>query len=156
MYSKIVIKQAYRWSLWLNLHCHNAIRKVKFILPLTQKKSPPLIKFLDPPLNERTFSRLKLIKNHLRSKMFDDRLMNLILCSSEKDLLDSLNLDELVTVWGTKKERLLQISWSLYIHVDIHRFSILFFSLKILFHLYLRWINWKLVVIFCLWWNLLI
>jgi len=59
--------------------------------------------------NERTFSRLKLIKNHLRSKMFDDRLMNLILCSSEKDLLDSLNLDELVTVWGTKKKRLLQI-----------------------------------------------
>jgi hypothetical protein len=41
--------------------------------------------------------------------MFDDRLMNLILCSSEKDLLDSLNLDELVTVWGTKKKRLLQI-----------------------------------------------
>ncbi len=41
MYSKIVIKQAYRWSLWLNLHCHNGIRKVKFILPLTQNKIAP-------------------------------------------------------------------------------------------------------------------
>ncbi|CAF4322626.1 unnamed protein product [Rotaria sp. Silwood2] len=55
--------------------------------------------------NERMFSRLKLIKNYLRSKMFDDRLMNLILCSSEKDILDSLNLDELVTVWRTKTRR---------------------------------------------------
>jgi hypothetical protein len=50
MYSKIIIKQAYRRSLCLNLHCHNAIRKVKFTLPLTQKKSPLLIKFLDQPL----------------------------------------------------------------------------------------------------------
>ena len=55
------------------------------------------------------FSRLNLIKNQLRSKMFDDRLMNLILCSSEKDILDSLDLNELDTVWGTKTERLLQI-----------------------------------------------
>jgi len=55
------------------------------------------------------FSRLKLIKNRLRSKMLDDRLMNLILCASEKDILDSINLDELVTVWGTNKDRLLQI-----------------------------------------------
>jgi hypothetical protein len=41
MYSKIVIKQAYRRSLWLNLHCYNAIRKVKFTLPLTQKTIAP-------------------------------------------------------------------------------------------------------------------
>ncbi|CAF4456497.1 unnamed protein product, partial [Didymodactylos carnosus] len=59
--------------------------------------------------NERTSSRLKLIKNHLRSKIFDDRLMNLLLCSSEKDVLDSLNLDELVTVWRTKAKRRLSI-----------------------------------------------
>ncbi len=59
--------------------------------------------------NERTFSRLKLIKNRLRSKMLDDRLMNLILWASEKDILDSINLNELVTVWGTNKDRLLQI-----------------------------------------------
>ncbi|CAF2193147.1 unnamed protein product [Rotaria magnacalcarata] len=57
--------------------------------------------------NERAFSRLKLIKNYLRSKMFDERLMDLILCSSEKDLADSLNLDELVTTWNTKPRRLL-------------------------------------------------
>jgi hypothetical protein len=59
--------------------------------------------------NERTFSRLKLIKNRLRSKMFDDRLMNLLLCSSEKDMLDSLDLNELVTIWGTKARRRLSI-----------------------------------------------
>ncbi|CAF2147626.1 unnamed protein product [Rotaria magnacalcarata] len=57
--------------------------------------------------NERAFSRLKLIKNYLRSKMFDERLMDLILCSSEKDLADSLNLDELVTTWNTKPRLLL-------------------------------------------------
>lgn len=59
--------------------------------------------------NERMFSRLNLIKNQLRSKMFDDRLMNLMLCSSEKDILDSLDLNELDTIWGTKTKRLLQI-----------------------------------------------
>ena len=37
--------------------------------------------------------------------MFDDRLMNLLLCSSEKDLLDSLHFDEFVTIWGTKTTR---------------------------------------------------
>jgi hypothetical protein len=48
MYSKVVIKQAYRWSLWLNLHFHNAIRELKFTLPLTQKKIAPTHKIPRP------------------------------------------------------------------------------------------------------------
>jgi hypothetical protein len=91
MYSKILIKKAYRWSLWLNLHCLNAIRKVKFTLPLTQKKTrPPLIKFLDPPLpssTKRLFCKILFEKkswllfiaincfdcNHLYSPWVNDR-----------------------------------------------------------------------------------
>ena len=41
--------------------------------------------------------------------MFDDRLMNLSLYLPEKDLLDSLHLDELVTIWGTKETRCISI-----------------------------------------------
>ena len=41
--------------------------------------------------------------------MCDDRLMNLILRSSEKDILDSLNLNDLVTIWGTKTRRRLSV-----------------------------------------------
>ena len=55
--------------------------------------------------NERTFSRLKLIKNHLRSKMFDDRLMNLLLCSSEKDLLVFFTLGGISYYLEEEKQR---------------------------------------------------
>ena len=41
--------------------------------------------------------------------MFDDRLMNLLLCLLEKYLLDSLYLYELVTIWGTKTTRRISI-----------------------------------------------
>ena len=42
---------------------------------------------------ERSFSKLKLLKNCLRSTMLQDRLNGLATCCIEKDMLDSIDLD---------------------------------------------------------------
>ena len=46
---------------------------------------------------EHSFSTLKLIKNHLRSTMGDERLSNLAILSIERELSDAINLEEVVT-----------------------------------------------------------
>ena len=42
---------------------------------------------------ERTFSKLSIVKNHLRSTMGQERLSHLILMSCEHDLAKGLNYD---------------------------------------------------------------
>ena len=54
--------------------------------------------------NERTFSRLKLIKNHLRSKIFDDRLRNLLLCSFRKRFIRFFTLGGISYYLGNKNK----------------------------------------------------
>ena len=46
--------------------------------------------------NERSFSKLKLIKNYLRSTMNNDRLFYLLISSIEYDLLDGIDIQKLV------------------------------------------------------------
>jgi hypothetical protein len=53
--------------------------------------------------NERGFSKLKIIKNRLRSRIGDDRLQSLLLCSIETDLLDQLTDEELIERWLKNK-----------------------------------------------------
>jgi hypothetical protein len=53
--------------------------------------------------NERGFSKLKIIKNRLRSKMGDDRSQALLLCSIEIDLVDALTNEELIEKWLKNK-----------------------------------------------------
>jgi len=55
--------------------------------------------------NERSFSKLKLIKNYLRSTMTNDRLFNLIICSLEYDLLDQIDIQKMVDDWTKMKDR---------------------------------------------------
>jgi hypothetical protein len=45
---------------------------------------------------ERSFSKLKLIKNHLRSTMNNERLTGLALLSIESDLAQELDLEDIV------------------------------------------------------------
>jgi dGTP triphosphohydrolase len=59
--------------------------------------------------DERTFSKLKFVKNYLRSSMTDDRLDFLILLASEKDFSDNIDLDELVKKWFIIKQRRIRI-----------------------------------------------
>jgi IS4 transposase len=55
--------------------------------------------------NERSFSKLKLIKNYLRSIMSNDRLFYLIISSVECDLLDAIDIQKLVIDWTKMKDR---------------------------------------------------
>lgn len=59
--------------------------------------------------NERSFSKLKIIKNYLRTTMTDERLFHLMLCAIEKDHLDQINLNDLTKNWAKMKDRRIQL-----------------------------------------------
>ncbi|KAL4112339.1 hypothetical protein QTP88_016148 [Uroleucon formosanum] len=59
--------------------------------------------------NERTFSKLKLVKTFLRSTMNDDWLNSLVILGIEKDIVDQLNINKLAQQWSNLKERRIQI-----------------------------------------------
>jgi hypothetical protein len=61
--------------------------------------------------DERTFSKMKIIKNFLRSTMSDERLEDLIVLAAEKDLTDKVDLDEALKVWASKKNLKLKIKF---------------------------------------------
>ncbi|VVC42590.1 Hypothetical protein CINCED_3A005285 [Cinara cedri] len=46
--------------------------------------------------NERSFTKLKLAKNHLRNSQENFKLNNLMLLSSEKDFVDRISLNEIL------------------------------------------------------------
>jgi len=52
---------------------------------------------------ERSFSKLKLIKNRLRTSMCHDRLSHLALMSIEADILREINFEDVVTDFAKKK-----------------------------------------------------
>ena len=54
---------------------------------------------------ERSFPKMKLIKNRLRTLMCNDRLSHLALMSKETDILRDINFEELVTEFAKKKAR---------------------------------------------------
>jgi len=45
--------------------------------------------------NERSFSKMKLIKNYLRSTLTNEKLEHLLLCSVERDLIEKLDSSKL-------------------------------------------------------------
>lgn len=55
------------------------------------------------------FSKLKLLKFDLRSKMNDQHLNTLIMLNCEKDITESLNIDDLVHKWAMLKHRRIQL-----------------------------------------------
>ena len=55
--------------------------------------------------NERAFSKLKIVKNYIRSTTTDKRLRNLMLLNSNKDILDNVNIEILVEKWTLLKGR---------------------------------------------------
>lgn len=54
---------------------------------------------------ERSFSKLKIIKNYLRSRMVQDRLSNLALISIESDILDQLDIHDIIKKFSQMKAR---------------------------------------------------
>ncbi|CAA0831518.1 hAT family dimerisation domain [Striga hermonthica] len=51
---------------------------------------------------ERSFSKLKLLKNYLRSTMSQERLNGLAMCAIEKDILDDINLDAVIEDFASR------------------------------------------------------
>ena len=54
---------------------------------------------------ERSMSKLKIILNHLRNSMRQERLSNLSMLSIEKEITNSLNFDELIETFVRAKAR---------------------------------------------------
>ncbi|XP_046859020.1 zinc finger MYM-type protein 1-like [Xenia sp. Carnegie-2017] len=59
--------------------------------------------------DERCFSKLKIVKNCLRSTMKDTRLNDLIVLACEKDLTDNVDLNIILKNWATAKMRKLPL-----------------------------------------------
>lgn len=59
---------------------------------------------------ERSFSKLKLIKNRLRTSMAQERLNHLTLMSSEHDILRQISFDDVIHDFANKKARKVQLS----------------------------------------------
>ncbi|XP_025204866.1 zinc finger MYM-type protein 1-like [Melanaphis sacchari] len=79
------------------LPCANWFCRLSFTSPVTTASS------------ERTFSKLKLIKQCLRSTMTSNRLSSLMILSCEKDIVDKLDIDSVVTKWSLAKQRRINI-----------------------------------------------
>src|SRR6266540_1314920 len=54
---------------------------------------------------ERSFSKLKLLKNCLRSTMLQDRLNGLAMCCIEKDILNNTDLDIVLNDFASRNAR---------------------------------------------------
>ena len=55
--------------------------------------------------NERAFSKLKIIKNYLRSTMGQERLCELSILSIEHDIASPCSFEEIVQYFSIKKRR---------------------------------------------------
>ena len=51
---------------------------------------------------ERNFSKLKLLRNCLRTTMLQERLNGLAMCNIEKDILDNLDLDTIINDFASR------------------------------------------------------
>ena len=54
---------------------------------------------------ERSFSKLKILRNCLRSTMLQDRLNGLAMCSIEAEIMDSINLDVVLNDFASRNAR---------------------------------------------------
>jgi hypothetical protein len=81
-------------------------KEVKHILPLANSICRLTLTVpVSVATNERTFSKLKFIKN-LTSTMTDNRLDSLMLLGIEKYILDEVDVNKLATQWSNIKDKL--------------------------------------------------
>lgn len=56
--------------------------------------------------SERSFSKLKLLNNYLISIMLQERLNSLAICSIEKDILDTIDLNTVLDDFASRNARI--------------------------------------------------
>ena len=61
--------------------------------------------FITNVSGERSFSKLKYIKDTLRNSMLDEKLNAFALISIENDILDSLDMDQIIEEFVLLKNR---------------------------------------------------
>jgi len=102
--------QAY--NLMDNFKSATPFELLKFIHKYSLKDVCPNIEialriFLTIPVTtatcERSFSKLKIIKNYLRSTMSQDRLTNMGIISIERELASKINFEDIIDEFGYKK-----------------------------------------------------
>jgi len=54
---------------------------------------------------KRSFSKLKLLKNYLRSTMSQKRLNGLAMCTIERDILDTIDLNTVLDDFASRNAR---------------------------------------------------
>ena len=54
---------------------------------------------------ERLFSKLKIVKNSLRSTMGLDRVTNLLIILIEENLAKKVSYDNVIGIWAARKAR---------------------------------------------------
>lgn len=54
---------------------------------------------------ERSFSKLKIIKNYLRSTMLQERLSGLAILAIEQEIFDGINFSDVINEFATAKSR---------------------------------------------------
>ena len=84
--------------------------EMKLVFPLTNRAfrlvlTAPVTVVKD----ERTFSKLKTVKNLCRSRTSDERLEELMFMACEKDITDEIPVQNLATLWAGLKSRRIAI-----------------------------------------------
>ncbi|XP_071726895.1 uncharacterized protein [Rutidosis leptorrhynchoides] len=59
--------------------------------------------------SERAFSSMKIVKTRLRCSMGDEFLRNCLILYIERDIVESLSIDEIIDDFATKKRRRVQL-----------------------------------------------
>ncbi|CAB3993563.1 zinc finger MYM-type 1-like [Paramuricea clavata] len=84
--------------------------EMKLVFPLTNRAFRLV---LTAPVtvakDERTFSKLKTVKNLCRSRTSDERLEELMFMACEKDITDEIPVQNLATLWASLKSRRITI-----------------------------------------------
>ena len=93
-------------------NCHNSVdSQEKYEKLLLKFKENLLAKAFDYLLTmpvtvasvERSFSKMKIVKNRLQTRMDDERLYSLLSCALETSTLDKLDSTEILEKWLNNK-----------------------------------------------------
>jgi len=81
---------------------------------------------------ERSFSKLKLIKNYLRSSMSTLRLRNLATLSIEQQLTDNINFDIAIEEFANKKARKVTV-YKIVVFISETKIVLIFYTFVTIF-----------------------